>query len=205
MVLRSYEHLEYAEIAALTGVREGSVRSASRAGWPRSGPSWGRTVMPDLEERLGRAPTEHAEEAPTPAGLADGARSRLRSRRRVAVGAAVAAAAAPVALLGAGRPAEPTGPQEQVDAWRTVTVERVSFDVPRERVELDAAACRDEGGPAYGPAGTDPCGDGTARISTAADVESSAEPGIAPGATATPWPGRRRGTWPASTTRSLAE
>ena len=75
VVLRYYEQLEYAEIADLTGVREGSVRARVSRGIAALRVSMG-DAMSDLESRLAEVLRSESESAPEATGLADAARSR---------------------------------------------------------------------------------------------------------------------------------
>ena len=103
VVLRFYEDLDYAEFAALTGVREGSVRSRVSRGIAACDTSWGKT-MTDLEARL-REPSPSGPRGAGAIGLAAGARRRLRRRRTTwaVAAAAVVAAAVPLGLSQLGR------------------------------------------------------------------------------------------------------
>ena len=95
VVLRYYEQLEYAEIADLTGVREGSVRSRVSRGLAALATRWEKTTMSDLEGRLTEALRDDAGTPRTPSGWppvrATGARPgaapgcAVRRPRRVAV------------------------------------------------------------------------------------------------------------------------
>ena len=108
VVLRYYEHRDYAEIADLTGVREGTVRSRVSRGLASSCRSWtpsGRTTMSDLETRLSEGLAGTAGRAPRPTDLAAGARAGLRRRRRTTtavVAAALAVVAVPVGVAVVG-------------------------------------------------------------------------------------------------------
>ena len=103
VVLRYYEQLEYAEIADLTGVREGSVRArVSRGIAALRVVGWERT-MSDLESRLTEVLRASRSRRPDAAGLADAARSRARARRRTrvaAVGGVAVVAPSPVPVGG---------------------------------------------------------------------------------------------------------
>ena len=71
MVLRYYEQLEYDEIAALTGVREGSVRSRVSRGIAALRAELGEeSAMSDFETRLTDVLNGGAEQAPDADGLA---------------------------------------------------------------------------------------------------------------------------------------
>lgn len=98
VVLRLYERLEVEEIAALTGVREGTVRSRVADGVAVLLAEQGEetTDVDQLRDNLAHA----AEQAPAPTDVARGARAKLRRRRaRAARAAAVAAAAAAMTAL----------------------------------------------------------------------------------------------------------
>jgi RNA polymerase sigma factor (sigma-70 family) len=98
VVLRLYEDLEVEEIAALTGVREGTVRSRVAGGMAVLRAAQGEEItdVDQLRDSLVFA----AEQAPTPTDVARGARAKLRRRRaRSARTAAVAAAAIAVTAL----------------------------------------------------------------------------------------------------------
>ena len=98
VVLRLYEDLAFEEIAALTGVREGTVRSRVADGVAVLLAEQGEEItdVDQLRESLLFA----AEQAPAPTDVARGARARLRRRRaRTARTAAVAAAAVAVTAL----------------------------------------------------------------------------------------------------------
>ena len=117
VVLRYYEHRDYAEIADLTGVREGTVRSRVSRGLATLRPSWApswRTTMSDLETRLSEGLAGTAERAPHPdRPRPPGPVCRLRRRRRTTtavVAAALAVVAIPVGLTVVGGEAAGGGP-----------------------------------------------------------------------------------------------
>jgi len=98
VVLRIYEDLEVEEIAALTGTREGTVRSRVADGVAVLHVVLGEEItdVDQLRDSLVFA----AEQAPAPTDVARGARAKLRQRRaRTARTAAVAAAALAVTAL----------------------------------------------------------------------------------------------------------
>jgi len=98
VVLRLYEDLEVEEIAALTGVREGTVRSRVADGVAVLLAERGEEIT-DVD-RLRDSLVFAAEQAPAPTDVARGARAKLRRRRaRTARTAAVAAAAVAVTAL----------------------------------------------------------------------------------------------------------
>lgn len=115
IVLRLYEDLEHAEIAELTGVREGNVRSRVSGGIAAVRAELGESDD-DFETRLRDSLAERAEDARSPSGLAAGARARLRRRRttiaRVVAGsAALAALALGIAFVDLDSDARPRPPQ----------------------------------------------------------------------------------------------
>lgn len=106
--------------------------------------------MSDFEDRLGRALSEGADEAPGGVGLADGARgrARVRGRRRAAVfAAAVVALVVPVAVVSqrGDAPGGDATASAAAPGWKTVAVEETSdgegdvtvlVDVPASWVAL---------------------------------------------------------------------
>lgn len=155
VVLRFYEDLDLAEIAALTGVREEVAHTRVARGVATLG---NQVVGPavDFDEQLRDTLDRGSEAAPAPTDLAHGARARLRRRRarraRIATAAAAVvavAAAVPAVLAGAGaieaRQPDylpivpvPTTAVDPVDvtpvdyARRTVTWRGLTFVVPGE-------------------------------------------------------------------------
>jgi len=98
VVLRIYEDLEVEEIAALTGTREGTVRSRVADGVAVLHVVLGEEITDVDQLRAGLVFA--AEQAPAPTDVARGARAKLRQRRaRTARTAAVAAAALAVTAL----------------------------------------------------------------------------------------------------------
>lgn len=154
LVLRFYEDLDDADIAALTGAREGTVRSRISGGVAALRSELGEPVT-DVAQALRDALDEGAEDAPATTGLAQGARAKLRRRRArnartaaVAGVAALVAASVPaaVALVEAQDASRPlTAPERivattavdpssehRVDPIRTVTWRGITFVVPGE-------------------------------------------------------------------------
>lgn len=98
VVLRLYEDLEVEEIAALTGVREATVRSRVADGVAVLLAEQGAELAG--VDRLRDSLVFAADQAPAPTDVARGARAKLRRRRaRTARTAAVAAAAVAVTAL----------------------------------------------------------------------------------------------------------
>ena len=154
IVLRFYEDLEPTEIADLTGVREGRVRSRLSRAMAALRAEVAEGAPHDFESRVRNTLAERAEDATLPFGLAMAARARLRRRRRTTakavaaatMGAAVAAAAFGIAVMGAdsaGRPPAPDAPPSHFivadlapdvvtarDSMREVTWRGIRFVVP---------------------------------------------------------------------------
>jgi hypothetical protein len=102
--------------------------------------------MSELEERLRTALGRHAQEAPSdPAGLAAGARTRLRRRRRTWVAAAAAAVVVavvtPVAVVASRESAPEVAVGTVRPAWRTESFHDVTLQVPSTWGYGDGTAC----------------------------------------------------------------
>jgi hypothetical protein len=117
--------------------------------------------MSDLEQRLSETLAEVAEDAPSAAGLADGARRRhrVRRQRRLAAGGALAA----LALVAAGVAVAHQGGEDRVakdptdgaPGWRTISSGDARAAVPPD---WTAHGCSDSA--TWAPPGVDPCTEG---------------------------------------------
>ncbi|WP_244929901.1 hypothetical protein [Nocardioides sp. W7] len=105
--------------------------------------------MTDLEGRLAAALDTGAAEAPSAAGLAEGARRRLRARRRTRAVVGGVLAVLLVAVPGGVLLARDDGSASPVDGiaadgWRTVTHDGIEVEAPADWEWLDTSGCQDD-------------------------------------------------------------